>query len=174
MNREALGASSRSICKRFPMACGVWALVPVTFPPGRARLATNPVRTGSGAAAKTIGIVRVAPTTAWVYNGPGRHNHVHRQSHQLSDHGWNLLRRLRQAYLDRDVLALRVPQLAQAYAECLRAQGCRRSAWRQVPDRGTFVPSAGCGLSWERHNSTAREQIKAREDQASPREMASL
>ncbi len=34
------------------------------------RLATNPVRTGSGAAAKTIGVVRVAPTTAWVYNVP--------------------------------------------------------------------------------------------------------
>ncbi len=65
-----------------------------------------------------------------------------------------------------------VPQLAQACAECLEL-GCRRGAWRQVPDPRNLRP-AGSGLSWERHNSTAREQIKAREDQAAPQERAPL
>jgi len=37
---------------------------PVMFPPGRARLATNPLRTGSGSAAITIGIVAVASRAA--------------------------------------------------------------------------------------------------------------
>src|SRR4029077_18572667 len=39
---------------------GVWLDSPVTLPPGRAKLATTPVSTGSPAVANTIGITDVA------------------------------------------------------------------------------------------------------------------
>ena len=45
---------------RLAMISGVRMAEPVTFPPGRARLATRPVATGSAVAAITMGIVEVA------------------------------------------------------------------------------------------------------------------
>jgi hypothetical protein len=42
------------------------ALIPVMFPPGRARLATKPVPTGSALTAMTIGIDVVASLAAWL------------------------------------------------------------------------------------------------------------
>ena len=43
---------------------------PVMFPPGRARLATNPVVTGSMAATMTIGSSAVACFAAWIAGVP--------------------------------------------------------------------------------------------------------
>jgi len=40
------------------------------FPPGRARLATNPIATGSPTDPITMGIVSVAPFAAWIAFGP--------------------------------------------------------------------------------------------------------
>ena len=45
-------------------------LSPVTFPPGRARLATSPAPTGSALVAMTMGIVLVASLTARVATSP--------------------------------------------------------------------------------------------------------
>ena len=57
--------------RRFPESWEERAVVPVTLPPGRARLATNPARTGSaGRAPKTIGIVAVACLAARACPGP--------------------------------------------------------------------------------------------------------
>jgi hypothetical protein len=47
--------ASSSVLKKF---------MPVTFPPGRARLATRPCLTGSSEVVKTIGIVAVAAFAA--------------------------------------------------------------------------------------------------------------
>ena len=44
--------------------------MPVTLPPGRARLATNPLPTGSGSCLMTMGIVLVASLAAWVTVAP--------------------------------------------------------------------------------------------------------
>ena len=55
-----MGTSSRSSSIRLPAISVPWVDRPVTFPPGRARLATKPLRTGSAAPAKTIGITDVA------------------------------------------------------------------------------------------------------------------
>lgn len=44
---------------------GAMTLNPVTFPPGRARLATSPVSIGAALTAMTIGIVLVASFAAW-------------------------------------------------------------------------------------------------------------
>src|SRR5262245_15677653 len=59
--RPRSGTTCVSICNRLLMisASGIW-VSPVTFPPGRARLATRPTRTGSSSAVMTIGIVVVA------------------------------------------------------------------------------------------------------------------
>jgi hypothetical protein len=49
----------------------------VTLPPGRARLATRPVRTGSPAAAKTIGMVEVAGERGIFRQSRAAANHVY-------------------------------------------------------------------------------------------------
>jgi hypothetical protein len=51
-------------CHVVPAKSGAMRLNPVRLPPGRARPAANPVRTGSLVPAKTIGIVVVACFTA--------------------------------------------------------------------------------------------------------------
>ena len=48
------------ILKRVAYMSVTWALSPVTFPPGRARLATRPDSTGAPLAAMTTGMVRDA------------------------------------------------------------------------------------------------------------------
>jgi hypothetical protein len=62
--RETEGIASLSISSRLPLSSAEIKLIPVMFPPGRARLATSPAPTGSAMAAITIGIVRVAFWTA--------------------------------------------------------------------------------------------------------------
>ena len=58
--RFAIGTTSSSSCNFLPTSSGAWLVKPVTFPPGRARLATNPRPTGSVAFIMTIGTVPVA------------------------------------------------------------------------------------------------------------------
>src|SRR4029078_8723451 len=58
-NRLARGSDSRAISTAF-VAMPVCRTTPVTLPPGRRRLATNPCSTGDEAVAKTIGISEVA------------------------------------------------------------------------------------------------------------------
>src|SRR5262245_59911911 len=55
-----LGINSRESSSRLPATSAAWFDDPVTFPPGRARLATKPVLTGSPADANTIGMTDVA------------------------------------------------------------------------------------------------------------------
>src|SRR5437667_270799 len=57
--REILGTTSFNSSRRLAASPELMDVVPVTFPPGRARLATSPVATGSPRASMTIGIVRV-------------------------------------------------------------------------------------------------------------------
>src|SRR5215831_5790017 len=63
-NLRRPGASSRKSSRRLAAKSGPWSERPVTLPPGRERLLTNPLPTGSTARAKTIGIVDVACLTA--------------------------------------------------------------------------------------------------------------
>src|SRR5262245_22136359 len=62
--RAALGTSSRMSSSRFATNSADKKLMPVMFPPGRARLATRPSLTGSSARMKTMGIVVVAALAA--------------------------------------------------------------------------------------------------------------
>src|SRR5262249_24413030 len=60
----ALGASSCNSPSCLAAKSVVVKTTPVTLPPGRLRLATKPVLTGSKPVVKTIGIVAVAALTA--------------------------------------------------------------------------------------------------------------
>ena len=68
--RESLGTISFRSSSCFPLISGASVDNPVMFPPGRARLATNPFPTGSKSNAMTIGIVTVASLAARVDCGP--------------------------------------------------------------------------------------------------------
>ena len=67
---ESMGTTSFRSSSRFPLNSGNTALNPVMFPPGRARLATNPEPTGSLSNDMTMGIVEVASLAGRVAAGP--------------------------------------------------------------------------------------------------------
>jgi len=72
---EAPGRSSRRICISFPIhSPGTKVAKPVTFPPGRERLCTRPIPTGSATATNTIGMVAVADFRAEAACGPAATN----------------------------------------------------------------------------------------------------
>src|SRR5262245_54231427 len=62
--RFAVGTNARRSSSRFAVNSALKKLMPVTFPPGRARLATSPSLTGSAPVRKAIGIVVVAALAA--------------------------------------------------------------------------------------------------------------
>ena len=62
--RVAAGTSSRRSSNRFAANSPLRRLIPDRLPPGLARLATRPSRTGSSGAMKTMGIVVVAAFAA--------------------------------------------------------------------------------------------------------------
>ena len=59
-NRRRPGTTSRNSSTRLPAESVCWIDIPVRLPPGRARLATRPVPTGSPDTANTIGITALA------------------------------------------------------------------------------------------------------------------
>jgi hypothetical protein len=68
--RARRGTTSLRISRRFPLVSGDWLERPVMFPPGRARLATNPLPIGSLSQHITMGIVAVAACAAAVEVAP--------------------------------------------------------------------------------------------------------
>src|SRR5258706_225977 len=68
--RASLGRTSLSNSSRLPDRSAPSVDNPVIFPPGRARLVTNPLPTGSGSCKKTMGIVVVASLAARVSVAP--------------------------------------------------------------------------------------------------------
>jgi hypothetical protein len=69
--RATLGKASLSSSNLLPSRSVAIMLSPVIFPPGRARLETSPLPTGSGAAANTMGIVALAFLAAKIALPPG-------------------------------------------------------------------------------------------------------
>ena len=69
-NRRRPGTTSRNSSSRLPARSVARVDRPVTLPPGRARLATRPVPTGSPATANTIGMADVACFAATTFAVP--------------------------------------------------------------------------------------------------------
>ena len=104
--------------------------MPVTLPPGRARLSTRPASTGSGPPPViTMGIVLVAFLAARISLVPScYHDDINLETHQLG----RKLREpidlpLRISVLDGDVLSFYVAKLAQSQPNCLGTGGL--SSW---------------------------------------------
>jgi hypothetical protein len=68
--READGNTSLSSCSSFGWSSSDWVLTPVAFVPGRRRLLTIPMLTGSRTEMNTIGMVRVASRALSVASVP--------------------------------------------------------------------------------------------------------
>src|SRR5215475_4185576 len=62
--RATWGATSLSSSNHLPAIVGSMVVKPVALPPGRGKLATKPLPTGSETSAKTIGILRVCSSSA--------------------------------------------------------------------------------------------------------------
>jgi hypothetical protein len=107
-----LGTLSLSNSRYLPTISGPAMRVnPVTFFPGRARLATSPLSTGSKTATVTMGIVPVAFLAARAA-AVGYHD-VNLQTHQFVHVvGKPLVLPVRISVLDRDALAFDVAELA--------------------------------------------------------------
>src|SRR2546422_4975469 len=112
--RDILGTASLRTSISFALKSGLKNDIPVILPPGRARLATNPARTGSPLGAMTIGIVRVACFAARTSPSPPSDNDIDLEAHQLGDKGrqafWHVVRR---SNLEREILAFDVAQVPQ-------------------------------------------------------------
>ena len=75
--REILGIDSLSSSSRFPLSSLVSFVSPVIFPPGRAKLSTSPVATGSIVTTMTMGIVLVASFAARIAGPVGKQGYPH-------------------------------------------------------------------------------------------------
>jgi hypothetical protein len=94
----------------------------VTLPPGRAKLTTSPVPSGSDTAAKTIGIVLVACLAASVA-GNRRHNDINFKPDQFLSKGTKPIKvTFCKPVLDYDVLSLDIAKLLQPLAKRLIAR----------------------------------------------------
>src|SRR5437773_3239076 len=96
--------------------------MPVTLPPGRARLSTNPLATGSPSCAKTMGIVPVAALAARVTGALAETDDVDLETHQLSrERGEAIEFSFCISPVNDEVLSLDVPKVTQTPPECLDA-----------------------------------------------------
>src|SRR5262245_43212388 len=116
--RAAVSNSSRSRPSRFAASSVTKKLMPVTLPPGRARLATRPYSTGFPPMAKTIGIVEVAALAAFAATGlPGVTITLTCRRTSSAASSGNRWYRFRPPVFDRHVLAFEVAGFIQAPPE---------------------------------------------------------
>ena len=130
-SRCSPGTTSRSNSSRLPARSVCWFDRPVTLPPGRARLATIPVPTGSPAAAKTIGISDVA-----FFSGERSRRSTRRDDDidlEADKLGGELrvafLASLRPTIFDGHVAAVDPAELAHALQKSVERTRSRWSAW---------------------------------------------
>ena len=125
------------------------------FPPGRARLATNPLPTGSLSNAMTIGIVVVASLAARVAVGPPvTMTSTLRRTNSAASSGRRSSFPLCVSILNDNVFPLHIPELAQTLPECLDAgRGRPQEVAERYPMRRTFV---GCCASADKDNPRSK------------------
>ena len=93
-------------------------LTPVTFPPGRLRLSTKPILTGSEPRLNTIGIVVVAVFPRHRRGAACRGDDSNSPTHKIGSHGWELIGLvLGPPVFDRDIPGVDKARFAQALKE---------------------------------------------------------
>src|SRR5262249_25709779 len=111
-NRRRPGSTSRKSSILLPARSGDCIDRPVTLPPGRAKLATKPVPTGSLSTAKTIGMTDVARFAAGC-DSPSD-NDIDLESDELRRHlGEALATPLRPPIFDRHIATIDPTEIAQ-------------------------------------------------------------
>ena len=142
--RESLGTVSLSSSSRLPLNVGTILVIPVTFPPGCARLSTNPASTEDQPATRiTIGIVLVASLQQWISSAPLATNDIHFQTDHLgSECGKSLAFPLRRPVLNSIFLPFDITKFVarRILAKRLKSRTGRRSSY--APIRGIFRPVA--------------------------------
>ena len=123
LNRKATrvtrGAISLSSSSHLPAIVGSIRMKPVTLPPGRGKLATKPLPTGSATIAKMMGMVRVCCSSAAVVGVLCRENEFGLQRDEFLRESLHRPRVVgcRPASVDPDVAALRPPELLESLPE---------------------------------------------------------
>ena len=138
------GAISLSSSSHLPPSASSLTAKPVTLPPGRGKLATKPLPTGSATVAKTIGMVRVCCSSAVVVGvrknevGLQRDEFFRELPHQVRFSG------RRPASVNPNVAALRPPELLESVPECRDIALCLRVAFGKAHQHTD--PPDGVGL----------------------------
>ena len=135
----ALGTACANIFQAFGSSSVLTRLTPVRLPPGRLKLSTRPIATGSLALLNTTGIVVVAAFAASAAEvTAGRDDHIHPALHQI---GQQLRQPIDTAFgpaiLDGNVATFDEATLLQAHAERLDDSGVtgRRRRVDETNDR---------------------------------------
>src|SRR5215510_5730560 len=151
--RDTFGTTPLSSSIFLPTRSGAIIDSPVMFPPGRPRLATSPLATGSSTSPMTMGIVLVACWAARIAGTPPSYNDVHLQPDQIGGEGGEpIIVVLRPSGLHRDVLAFDPAQLAEALLKSQEnAPPCK--GWRKISDHG--YPGRLLRLGRERRSQNA-------------------
>src|SRR5215218_10582717 len=122
--------SSRRSSRRFAASSAIASDTPVILPPGRLRLATRPVPTGSPPATNTIGMVDVAPFAANAVTLPPVVT-IAAADELGSEPGEALVMSVRIAVIDAHALSFgeaRLRQAAMEFREEMRRLGPRPAA----------------------------------------------
>src|SRR5262249_31469142 len=120
--RDNFGIVSFRSSRRLPLSSGARVDSPVMFPPGRARLATNPLKTGSPSWAMTIGIVEVATLAGRVAPSPPVTITSTLETHELDGERLRALAiAIRSAPFYSDIFSFDISQIAQSLTKSVGA-----------------------------------------------------
>src|SRR5215472_9401319 len=114
--REIFGAASLSISSRFPLTSGEFMDKPVTFPPGRARLAATQAATGSPLIASTMGVTTVSSGRSRTRSKDQLDFFVDQVSSERRNSIWVSFC---ESVLNENILIFNIAQIAQALAKRL-------------------------------------------------------
>ena len=160
--RETVGSTSLRNSSCFPTSSGARAASPVTLPPGRARLATRPLPTGSLTPTITMGIVVVACLAASAAGVSPHHQDVHLETDQLGREGREpLVLPCRHAVLHDEVLAFDIAERAHPLQESphkwVSSWGSTKTRQRTDPVHVRWRLRLGCE---RRHAEASESKVK--------------
>src|SRR6266446_8409672 len=130
--RVMVGTASFRSSSRFAARSGPSTVKPVTFPPGRARLETRPLLTGSPALAMTMGDRRRRLLGRESRGRAPGHDDVHVEPNEVGrEIRESLILPLRASLLERNALSFHVAEIAKAQPERLprRRVGEQADPW---------------------------------------------
>src|SRR5216683_2432137 len=162
------GTACLSRSRPLPTSSGPRPVNPVTLPPGRARLVTSPLVTGSPAAAKTMGTVLVACLAARVWGCASGHDDINLERNQFGrESGEPLELPLGISVFNHDVAALDVTEVTQSLTEGFAQAGGSGQVARQKAysrDLGRLLRPGGERRAKEATSQGAEKRTSVHEE----------